>query len=138
MVTIARMMVEAEITKLMKPYSEKPPTERTLELSTPMEMYSGKVSFGRIVGLTVPPLSDKPILKVGLYNSYKEKGHIENYTLFSLGNFDEHTLEMVLNNARESKKNSKTNTTSNEQEQNHQVPMEEIPTGTKKLNHQHE
>lgn len=102
MATIARMMVESEITKLMKPYSEKPPTERTLELSTPIEMYSGKVPFGRIVGLTVPPLSDKPLLKVGYYNPYKEKGHIENYTLFSLGNFDEHTLEMVLNNARES------------------------------------
>ena len=38
----------------------------------------------------------------------------------------------------QSKKNSKNNTTSNEQEQNHQVPMEEIPSGTKKRNHQHE
>lgn len=103
MATIARMMVELEITKLMKPYSEKPPTERTLKLSTTVEVYSDtRTPYGQIVGITIPPVSEIPLLKVGIYNPFNRYKPVENYTLFSMGNFNEDVLKIVLNNARES------------------------------------
>ena len=96
MATITHMRLEAEIIKLMKTYSEKFPTKRSLELSPSIEIYLAKVPYGKIFSLTILP-SDKVLLKVEFYNLNKNA-----YTLFSLGNFDENTLEKVLLTARES------------------------------------
>ena len=79
---------------------------RTLELSKKIDLYSdSRTLYGQIVGITIPPLSDVPLLKEGIYNPFNRE-QIKRYILFSMSNFDEETLKMVLNNARESIKSS--------------------------------
>lgn len=104
MVTLARTMVKAEIIKLMRSLSENLPKSRTLKLSKKVDIYSdSKTPYGQIIGITLPPISEVPMLKVGIYNPFnREQKHIYQYTLFSMGNFNEETLKMVLYNARES------------------------------------
>lgn len=95
MVTLARTMVKAEIIKLMRSLSENLPKSRTLKLSKKVDIYSdSRTPYGQIIGITLPPISEVPMLKVGIYNPFnREQKHIYKYTLFSMGNFNEETLK---------------------------------------------
>lgn len=103
MVTLACTRVKAEIIKLMRSFSKNLPTSRTLKLSKKVDIYSdSRTPYGQIVGITLPPISEVPMLKVGIYNPFnREQKHIYQYTLFSMGNFNEEILKIVLYNARE-------------------------------------
>lgn len=103
MATITRMKVQAEITSLMKSYLENPYVDRTLNLSSYIEVYKDHRTFyGYIIGITIIQTSEIPLLKIGYPSLSGKKSFIDNYTLFSMGNFDEETLKRVLHNAKES------------------------------------
>lgn len=99
MANIARIMVEAKINKLMASYANNPPTQRTLKFITPLVILRNREDdpISEIVGLTIPPVSNTPLVKV----EYTRNN--QSYcTLYSMGNFSNDTLELILSSAEES------------------------------------
>lgn len=98
MANIARLTVEAKINKLMASYANNSPTQRTLEFITPLVILRNKEddSISEIVGLTLPPVSNTPLVKVEF-----TKNHKLYCTLYSIGNFSDDTLELLLSSAEE-------------------------------------
>ena len=99
MANIARITVEAKINKLMASYVDNPPSNRTLKFITPLLILSNRVDdpISEIVGLTIPPLSNTPLVKVEFTKNPKSY-----CTLYSIGNFSDDTLELILSSAEES------------------------------------
>lgn len=99
MANIARITVEAKINKLMASYANNPPTQRTLKFITPLVILRNREDdpISEIVGLTIPPVSNTPLVKV----EYTRNN--QSYcTLYSMGNFSNDTLELILSSAEES------------------------------------
>lgn len=99
MANIARITVEAKINKLMASYANNPPTQRTLKFITPLVILRNREDdpISEIVGLTIPPVSNTPLVKV----EYTRNN--QSYcTLYSMGNFSNYTLELILSSAEES------------------------------------
>lgn len=99
MANIARITVEAKIHKLMASYANNPPTQRTLKFITPLVILRNREDdpISEIVGLTIPPVSNTPLVKV----EYTRNN--QSYcTLYSMGNFSNDTLELILSSAEES------------------------------------
>lgn len=99
MANIARITVEAKINKLMASYANNSPTQRTLKFITPLVILRNKEDdqISEIVGLTIPPVSNTPLVKVEF-----TKNHKSYCTLYSIGNFSDDTLELLLSSAEES------------------------------------
>ena len=100
MTNIARITVEAKINKLMASYVvDNPPSNRTLKFITPLDILRnrGDDPISEIVGLTIPPVSNTPLVKVKF-----TKNHKSYCTLYSIGNFSYDTLELLLSSAEES------------------------------------
>lgn len=99
MANIARIMVEAKINKLMASYVDNPPSDRTLKFITPLVIFRNREDdpVSEIVGLTIPPVSNTPLVKVEF-----TKNHKSYCTLYSIGNFSDDTLELILSSAEES------------------------------------
>ena len=99
MANIARITVEAKINKLMASYANNTPTQRTLKFPTPLIILRNREDdpISEIVGLTIPPVSNTPLVKV----EYTRNN--QSYcTLYSMGNFSDDTLELILFSAEES------------------------------------
>lgn len=99
MTNIARITVEAKINKLMASYVDNPPSDRTLKFITPLVIFRNREDdpVSEIVGLTIPPVSNTPLVKVEF-----TKNHKSYCTLYSIGNFSDDTLELILSSAEES------------------------------------
>ena len=99
MANIARITVEAKINKLMASYANNSPTQRTLKFITPLVILRNKEDdpVSEIVGLTIPPVSNTPLVKVEF-----TKNHKSYCTLYSIGNFSDDTLKLLLSSAEES------------------------------------
>lgn len=99
MANIARIMVEAKINKLMASYVDNPPSNRTLKFITPLVILRNREDdpVSEIVGLTIPPVSNTPLVKVKFTQNHKSYCH-----LCSMGNFSDDTLELILSSAEES------------------------------------
>lgn len=99
MANIARITVEAKINKLMASYVDNPPSDRTLKFITPLVIFRNREDdpVSEIVGLTIPPVSNTPLVKVEF-----TKNHKSYCTLYSIGNFSDDTLELILSSAEES------------------------------------
>lgn len=96
---VRSIMVEAKINKLMASYVDNPPTQRTLKFITPLVILRNREDdpISEIVGLTIPPVSNTPLVKV----EYTRNN--QSYcTLYSMGNFSNDTLELILSSAEES------------------------------------
>ena len=99
MTNIARITVEAKINKLMASYVDNPPSDRTLKFITPLVILRNREDdpVSEIVGLTIPPVSNTPLVKVEFTKNPKSY-----CTLYSIGNFLDDTLELILSSAEES------------------------------------
>lgn len=99
MTNIARITVEAKINKLMASYVDNPPSDRTLKFITPLVILRNREDdpVSEIVGLTIPPVSNTPLVKVEFTKNPKSY-----CTLYSIGNFSDDTLELILSSAEES------------------------------------
>ena len=98
MANIARITVEAKINKLMASYANNTPTQRTLKFPTPLIILRNREDdpISEIVGLTIPPVSNTPLVKV----EYTRNN--QSYcTLYSMGNFSDDTLKLLLSSAEE-------------------------------------
>ena len=98
MANIARITVEAKINKLMASYANNSPTQRTLKFINPLIILRNREDdqISEIVGLTIPPVSSTPLVKVE-YTSNNQSY----CTLYSMGNFSDDTLELLLSSAEE-------------------------------------
>lgn len=98
MANIARITVEAKINRLMASYVDNPPSNRTLKFITPLVILRnrGDDPISKIIGLTIPPVSSTPLVKVKFTRSNQSY-----CTLYSMGNFSDHTLELILSSAEE-------------------------------------
>ena len=98
MANIARITVEAKINKLMASYANNSPTQRTMKFITPLIILRNRENdpISEIVGLTIPPVSNTPLVKVEY-----TKNHKSYCTLYSMGNFSDDTLELLLSSAEE-------------------------------------
>ena len=98
MANIARITVEAKINRLMASYANNSPTQRTLKFITPLVILRnrGDDPISKIIGLTIPPVSSTPLVKVKFTRSNQSY-----CTLYSMGNFSDHTLELILSSAEE-------------------------------------
>lgn len=99
MANIARITVEAKINRLMASYANNSPTKRTMKFITPLVILRNREydPISEIVGLTIPPVSNTPLVKV----EYTRNN--QSYcTLYSMGNFSDDTLELILFSAEES------------------------------------
>lgn len=98
MANIARITVEAKINRLMASYANNSPTQRTLKFITPLVILRNKEDdpISEIVGLTIPPVSNTPLVKVEFTRN------CQSYcTLYSMGNFSDDTLKLLLSSAEE-------------------------------------
>lgn len=98
MANIARITVEAKINKLMASYANNSPTQRTLKFITPLVILRNREEdpISEIVGLTIPPVSNTPLVKVEFTRN------CQSYcTLYSMGNFSDDTLKLLLSSAEE-------------------------------------
>lgn len=82
-----RMAATAKLIRLVKQYCEKNPGSRTLIFEKAIEIYSvpdSKIGTqGYILGLTIPPTTDWPLVKVQWQTQSKPTN-----CLYALGNFD--------------------------------------------------
>lgn len=82
-----RMAATAKLIRLVKQYCEKNPGSRTLIFEKAIEIYSvpdSKIGTqGYIWGLTIPPTTDWPLVKVQWQTQPKPTN-----CLYALGNFD--------------------------------------------------
>ena len=99
MTNIARITVEAKINKLMASYVDNPPSDRTLKFITPLVILRNREDdpVSEIVGLTILPVSNTLLVKVEFTKNPKSY-----CTLYSIGNFSDDTLELILSSAEES------------------------------------
>ena len=99
MANIARITVEAKINRLMASYANNSPTKRTLKFIPPLVILRNREDdpISEIVGLTIPPVSNTPLVKVKF-----TMNHQSYCTLCSMGNFPYDTLELILSSAEES------------------------------------
>ena len=99
MANIARITVEAKINKLMASYANNSPTQRTMKFITPLVILRNREddTISEIVGLTIPPVSNTPLVKVEFTSNNQSY-----CTLYSIGNFSDDTLELLLSSAEES------------------------------------
>ena len=98
MANIARITVEAKINKLMASYVDNPHSNRTLKFITPLVILRNREDdpISKIVGLTIPPVSNTPLVKV------ESTRNRQSYcTLYSMGNFSDDTLKLLLSSAEE-------------------------------------
>lgn len=98
MANIARITVEAKINRLMASYANNSPTQRTLKFITPLVILRNREDdpISEIVGLTIPPVSNTPLVKVEFTRN------CQSYcTLYSMGNFSDDTLKLLLSSAEE-------------------------------------
>ena len=98
MANIERITVEAKINRLMASYANNSPTQRTLKFITPLIILRNREGdpISEIVGLTIPPVSNTPLVKV----EYTRNN--QSYcTLYSMGNFSDDTLKLLLSSAEE-------------------------------------
>lgn len=98
MANIARITVEAKINRLMASYANNSLTQRTLKFITPLVILRNKEDdpISEIVGLTIPPVSNTPLVKVEFTRN------CQSYcTLYSMGNFSDDTLKLLLSSAEE-------------------------------------
>ena len=98
MANIARITVEAKINRLMASYANNSPTQRTLKFITPLVILRNREDdpISKIVGLTIPPVSNTPLVKVEY-----TRNHQSSCTLYSMGNFSDDTLKLLLSSAEE-------------------------------------
>lgn len=98
MANIARITVEAKINRLMASYANNSPTQRTLKFINPLVILRSREEdpISKIVGLTIPPVSNTPLVKVEY-----TRNHQSYYTLYSMGNFSDDTLKLLLSSAEE-------------------------------------
>ena len=93
MANIARITVEAKINKLMASYANNSPTQRTMKFINPLIILRNREDdpISEIVGLTIPPVSNTPLVKVEY-----TKNHKSYCTLYSMGNFsDDNKVDMT-------------------------------------------
>lgn len=98
MANIARITVEAKINRFMASYANNSPTQRTLKFITPLVILRSREEdpISKIVGLTIPPVSNTPLVKV------EYTRNCQSYcTLYSMGNFSDDTLKLLLSSAEE-------------------------------------
>ena len=98
MANIARITVEAKINRLMASYANNSPTQRTLKFITPLVILRNREDdpISKIVGLTIPIVSNTPLVKV------ESTRNRQSYcTLYSMGNFSDDTLKLLLSSAEE-------------------------------------
>ena len=98
MANIARITVEAKINRLMASYANNSPTKRTLKFITPLVILRNREDdpISKIVGLTIPPVSNTPLVKVEF-----TRNHQSYSALYSMGNFSDDTLKLLLYSAEE-------------------------------------
>lgn len=98
MANIARITVEAKINKLMASYVYNQPSNRTLKFITPLFILRNREDdpISKIVGLTIPPVSKIPLVKVEFTRNYQSYS-----ALYSMGNFSDDTLKLLLYYAEE-------------------------------------
>lgn len=98
MANIARITVEAKINRLMASYAKNSPTKRTLKFITPLFILRNREDdpISKIVGLTIPPVSNTPLVKVEFTRNCRPYS-----VLYSMGNFSDDTLKLLLSSAEE-------------------------------------
>lgn len=98
MANIARITVEAKINRLMASYANNSPTKRTLKFITPLVILRNREDdpISKIVGLTIPPVSNTPLVKVEFTRNSQSY-----FALYSMGNFSDDTLKLILYSAEE-------------------------------------
>ena len=98
MANIARITVEAKINKLMASYANNSPTQRTMKFINPLIILRNREDdpISEIVGLTIPPVSKIPLVKVEF-----TRDHQSYSALYSMGNFSDDTLKLLLYSAEE-------------------------------------
>ena len=98
MANIARIMVEAKINRLMASYANNSPTKRTLEFITPLVILRNREddTISKIVGLTITPVSNTTLVKLELTRNRQSYS-----ALYSMGNFSDDTLKLLLSSAEE-------------------------------------
>ena len=98
MTNIARITVEAKINRLMASYANNSPTQRTLKFIHPLVILRNREEdpIYKIVGLTIPPVSKIPLVKVEF-----TRNHQSYSALYSMGNFSDDTLKLLLSSAEE-------------------------------------
>ena len=98
MANIARITVEAKINRLMASYANNSPTQRTLKFINPLVILRSREEdpISKIVGLTIPPVSKIPLVKLEFTRNCQSYS-----ALYSMGNFSDHTLELILYSAEE-------------------------------------
>ena len=98
MANIERITVEAKINRLMASYANNSPTQRTLKFIDPLVILRSREEdpISKIVGLTIPPVSNTPLVKVEY-----TRNHQSYSALYSMGNFSDDTLKLILYSAEE-------------------------------------
>ena len=98
MANIARITVEAKINRLMASYANNSPTKRTLKFITPLFILRNREDdpISKIVGLTIPPVSNTPLVKLEFTRNSQSYS-----ALYSMGNFSDDTLKLILYSAEE-------------------------------------
>ena len=98
MANIARITVEAKINRLMASYANNSPTQRTLKFIDPLVILRNREEdpISKIVGLTIPPVSNTPLVKVEFTRNSQSYS-----ALYSMGNFSDDTLKLLLYYAEE-------------------------------------
>ena len=98
MANIARITVEAKINRLMASYANNYPTQRTLKFITPLVILRNREddTIYKIVGLTITPVSNTTLVKVEFTRNRQSYS-----ALYSMGNFSDDTLKLLLSSAEE-------------------------------------
>ena len=98
MANIARITVEAKINRLMASYANNSPTQRTLKFITPLVILRNREDdpISEIVGLTIPIVLNTSLVKVE-----STMNHQSYCTLYSMDNFSDDTLKLLLSSAEE-------------------------------------
>ena len=98
MANIARITVEAKINRLMASYANNSPTQRTLKFITPLVILRNREddTIYKIVGLTITPVSNTTLVKVEFTRNRQSYS-----ALYSMGNFSDDTLKLLLSSAEE-------------------------------------
>ena len=98
MANIARITVEAKINRLMASYANNSPTKRTLKFITPLVILRNREDdpISEIVGLTITPVSNTTLVKLEF-----TRNHQSYSALYSMGNFSDDTLKLILSSAEE-------------------------------------
>ena len=99
MANIARITVEAKINRLMASYANNSPTQRTLKFITPLLVILRNReddTIYKIVGLTITPVSNTTLVNLEFTRNRQSYS-----ALYSMGNFSDDTLKLLLSSAEE-------------------------------------